>query len=354
MQKIKMNYVKTLTQIFAVVLLVFFISCTGGGDKTKPAEVLKSTQVKVEPVEINDEAKALLSYLEEMGDYVNGRNFPSMIKATSVYDELDKNNHILDLRDSEAFAKGHIKGAMNVSFTQLPEYFTKTIKPFEFERIILVCYSGQMSSYSTSLLRLMGYGNVYAMRWGMSGWSKESADNTWFDVVSSKFESQLESEVNEKGPLVDLPKMNTAKTSGEEILTARFNSLFEAGFLDAVISANMVFGQANKYYTINYDRRDKYEAGHIPGSIRYKPNGTLGIISEMQTIPSDKEVVVYCGTGHNSSFVTAYLRLFGYNAKTLIFGNNSFMYDKMIQEKSTLSWLPFTEAEIGNYPTVKN
>ena len=26
---------------------------------------------------------------------------------------------------------------------------------------------------------------------------------------------------------------------------------------------------------MNYIRKDKYDAGHIPGAIRYKPKGTL-------------------------------------------------------------------------------
>lgn len=349
-----MNYLKTITQIFLFVLISLFISCSGGANKTKQAETNSPVQKKSEPVEINTEAKALLGYLEEMGDYVNGRNFPSLIKAKSVFEELNENNHIIDLRGSETFANGHIKGAVNVEFSKLPDYFTNEIKPFKFDRIILVCYSGQTSSYSTSLLRLMGYGNVYAMRWGMSGWNKDFATGWWLDEVSSEYEDKLQLDINEKARVIDFPNMNTGKTIGEEIMLARFNSLFEAGFSEAIISAQTVFEQPEKYYSINYDRRDKYEAGHIPGAIRYKPNGTLGIISEMQTIPTDKEVVIYCNTGHNSGFVTAYLRLFGYDAKTLAYGNNSFMYDKMKKEKSTLSWLPFTENEIRDYPVVKN
>ncbi|MDB4581982.1 rhodanese-like domain-containing protein [Draconibacterium sp.] len=344
-----------MRQFLALAIFAFFVSCTGGEKNPKQTETGGQTsQSKSERIEINAEAKALLSYLEEMGDYVNSRNFPSLIKASSVYDELEGNIHIIDLRGPKDYANGHIKGAVNIAMTKLPDYFTNNIKPFEYDRIVLVCFSGQISSYSTSLLRLMGYGNVYAMRWGMSGWDKKSAESTWLDVVSSKFENQLELDVNEKSIETDFPEMNTTKSSGEEILTTRFNSLFEAGFVDAVVSADQVFKQPDSYYIINYDRRDKYEAGHIPGAIRYKPNGTLGIVAEMQTIPPNKEVVVYCGTGHNSSFATAYLRLFGYNAKTLMFGNNSFMHSKMIQDKSTLSWLPFTENEIGNYPLVKN
>ncbi|MDP3443032.1 MAG: rhodanese-like domain-containing protein, partial [Ignavibacteria bacterium] len=100
--------------------------------------------------------------------------------------------------------------------------------------------------------------------------------------------------------------------------------------------------------------KDKYDSGHIPGAVRYKTNGTLGIVSEMQSIPTDKEVAIYCGTGHNSAFVSAYLRLFGYNAKTILYGNNAFMHSKMLKDKALLSWLPYTEAEIENYAYVKN
>ena len=137
-------------------------------------------------------------------------------------------------------------------------------------------------------------------------------------------------------------------------MAARFKSVFAAGYADAFTSAEKVFEQPKNFYTINYERKDKYDAGHIPGAVRYKPNGTLGIVSEMETIPSGKEVAVYCGTGHNSGFVTAYLRLFGYNAKTIFYGNNAFMHKTMVEKKEKLSWLPFTEAEIDNLPYVKN
>ena len=37
----------------------------------------------------------------------------------------------------------------------------------------------------------------------------------------------------------------------------------------------------------------------------------------------------------------------------LKYGNNSFMYDKMVKEKSALSWLPFTLAESNDFQVVK-
>lgn len=114
-----------------------------------------------------------------------------------------------------------------------------------------------------------------------------------------------------------------------------------------------MYADPSKYFVINLERKDKYDAGHIPGAVRYKPEATLGFPDMMATIPTDKITVVYCGTGHNSAFATAFLRLFGYDARTLRYGNNSFMYDRMVKDRNTLSWLPFTLEESNDYPVVK-
>ncbi len=344
---------KSINKVVSVVLLSALVACSGG-NKPKQAESVPSAETKAAPVKINDEAQKLLKNLEETGDYVNGRNFPSLIKASAVHKELGEKLRIIDLRNTGAFAKGHIKGAVNIEFSQIPDYFINVIKPFEFDKIVLVCSDGQISSYATSLLRLMGYGNVYAMRWGMSSWNDDFAKDSWFYNVSSKYEDKLELTENQSQINSDFPQMNTGKSSGEEIMAARFNSVFAAGSSDIFITADEVFANPANYFTMNYERKDKYDAGHIPGSIRYKPNGTLGILTEMETIPTDKSVIVYCGTGHNSGFITAYLRLFGYNAKTLIYGNNAFMYDKMVKDKTLLSWLPFTNDEVEEFSYVKN
>lgn len=341
------NFRKLKPTLF-LLMLVFLGACSGGNQKKRPA----ADEQKAAPVEINGEARALLDYLRETGDYVNSRNFPSLIKASSVFEELDGNIHIVDLRGPESFKAGHIKGAVRVEFGDLPAHFTNDIKPFEFDKIILVCYGGQISSYATSLLRLMGYGNVYALRWGMSGWNSDFAA-AWNDEISSAYEKMLEKGENQAPMPGDFPLLNTGGNTGEEIFDARIKTVFEEGAGVALIKANEVFRAPENYFIINYERKDKYESGHIPGAVRYKPGGTLGIASEMQTIPAGREIVVYCGTGHNSGFATAFLRLFGYNAKTLLYGNNAFMHNKMIAERSSLSWLPFTEAEIEDFPYVK-
>jgi rhodanese-related sulfurtransferase len=344
----KHNSFKYLVSGFFILLIA---GCSGNRPLKKPDSTAVA-EVKATAV-IGTETSLLLKDLLENGDYVNSQVFPSLIKASIVNESIGKNVLVIDLRSSKLYKEGHIKTAVNKKFEELPAYFETGIKPFEFDKIIMVCEDGQVSSYTTSLLRLMGYGNVYSMRWGMSAWNKKYAREGWLKGVSGKYESSLESTVNERPSQKRMPELNTGMTTGEEIGTARFRKLFEEGTDNILITADEVFKNPEKFFIINLERKDKYEDGHIPGAIRYKPEATLGFTEEMASVPFDKTVVVYCGTGHNSGFATAYFRLFGYDARTLKYGNNSFMYDKMVKQRAALSWLPFTGADVNNFEVVK-
>jgi rhodanese-related sulfurtransferase len=338
--------------IFTIALIC---SVSGQGCKGKKPETKQEVvPVSNKPVvKIGNETSLLLKDLKDNGDYVNSKAYPSLIKASIVNESLGKGMLIVDLRSTKEYSEGHIKGAINKKFEELPSYFETGIKPFQFDKIIMVSDDGQLSCYATCLLRLMGYGNVYSMRWGMSAWNNKYAQEGWLKGVSGKYEAKLENTVNERPAATRMPELGTGLSKGAEIGTARFKKLFEQGTSDVLITSDEVFSNPQKYYIINLERKDKYEDGHIPGSVRYKPEGTLGYPEEMASIPTDKPVVVYCGTGHNSGFATAYLRLMGYDAHTLKYGNNGFMHDKMIKQRTLLSWLPFTSEDVNNFEVVK-
>lgn len=345
---------KTIKSFIVAMLLIGSIAgCTGGKSDKKPLSGPETVSKKIQAPVPGYETDLLLKDLAANGDYVNSQQYPSLIKASLVYQGIGGKNLVIDLRSPKKFVKGHIKGAVNLQFENLPAYFETGIKPFEYEKIILVCDDGQISSYTTSLLRLKGYGNVYAMRWGMSSWNKQLAGEGWMSGLSGKYESRLDTATSEKPDPKGMPEIKTGLTSGRDISDARFSKLFEEGTANVLISADEVFSNPSGYFIINLERKDKYQDGHIPGAVRYKPDETLGFPDEMSTIPFDKPVVVYCGTGHNSAFASAYLRLFGYDAKTLKYGNNSFMHDRMINRKATLSWLPFSDTDINDFPVVK-
>lgn len=341
------------TFIFIPAIVLFFYGCAGGKSEKKVSGGSEiAVEVKPSPV-ISNETVLLLKELQEGGNYINSKQYPSLIKASLVNESKGEKNLIVDLRDKTRYSAGHINGAVNKKFEDLPSWFETGIKPFEFEKIILVCDDGQLSSYATSLLRLRGYGNVFAMRWGMSGWNKKLAEEGWLRGISGKYESQLDTVTNNKPAEKGMPDIKTGYGTGKEVSDARFAKVFAEGTSGIFITADEVFTNPSNYFIINLERKDKYSDGHIPGAVRYKPDATLGVTDEMSTIPLDKTVVVYCGTGHNSAFATAYLRLFGYDARTLRYGNNSFMHNRMIARKEALSWLPFSDADVNNFPLVK-
>ena len=345
--------------VFSCIFLLFLVAgCNGKKAEVKKEEVAETQNVQEvketkNPVTVGSETSLLLKDLKENGDYVNSKEYPSLIKASIVNENLGKNMLVVDLRTAKDFSAGHLKGAVNKKFEDLPAYFETGIKPFEYDKIIIVSEDGQISSYTTCLLRLMGYGNVYSMRWGMSAWNTAYAKEGWLKGVSGKYESGLETTVNERPSSVSMPELKTGMTTGQEIGAARFREIFKEGTASVLIPADEVFSNPGKFYVINLERKDKYEDRHIPGAVRYKPEGTLGYIDEMASIPMGKPVLVYCGTGHNSAFATAYLRLFGYDAHTLKYGNNGFMHDKMIKQRTALSWLPFSTADVNNFEVVK-
>ena len=75
-----------LLPVLAIFLL--FPGCAGEEDKKAKENQISETQsTSVEvALQISNETELLLKDLSENRDYVNGRNFPSLIKASAVYD----------------------------------------------------------------------------------------------------------------------------------------------------------------------------------------------------------------------------------------------------------------------------
>jgi rhodanese-related sulfurtransferase len=122
------------------------------------------------------------------------------------------------------------------------------------------------------------------------------------------------------------------------------------GYDPAKITNATVFGNLSNYYIINYWPAAQYAApGHIPGAMQYTPKESLKLAADLKTLPTNKTIVVYCYTGQTSSHLVAYLRLLGYDAKTLMYGTNGMIYDNMV---ATGGMAIFKSTEIMGYDYV--
>jgi rhodanese-related sulfurtransferase len=78
---------------------------------------------------------------------------------------------VLDLRNAEAFAKGHIVNAKNIPFDELDAKSEK-IAGFRGKPVVAVCDSGATSSRAVDKLRKSGFESVYGLKGGIAGWTQ--------------------------------------------------------------------------------------------------------------------------------------------------------------------------------------
>jgi rhodanese-related sulfurtransferase len=76
---------------------------------------------------------------------------------------------LLDVREPEQVAQGHILGAINVPLTKLAEQLDK-LKAHQSKPIIVTCASGQTASKAGAVLVQAGFNKVYNLQGGMQAW----------------------------------------------------------------------------------------------------------------------------------------------------------------------------------------
>jgi rhodanese-related sulfurtransferase len=167
----------------------------------------------------------------------------------------------------------------------------------------------------------------------MCSWSSTTT-GSWDNNVKNSYVADFTSDDTGKGEAGELPPLNTGLTTGQEILDSRLTAVAAEGFGEAAIGAGDVFAALNNYYIVNYWPTDHYaNPGHIPGAMQYTPKQSIALAADLKTLPTDKTVVVYCYTGQTSANLAAYLRVLGYDAKSLKFGVNGMIYDNVPKAK---------------------
>jgi rhodanese-related sulfurtransferase len=304
---------------FILLGFLFFAACSKDDDEETPTPI--------------NESEVLATYLESTSsplgkDFVN-TDMPTIMTAEEVHTlNLTDQVYIMDFRSAADFATGHIENAHNVTVADALTHI-EGVDLTPYTKVACVCYTGQTAGYVASLLRLMGYEKVFSMKWGMASWNPFFS-NKWTSSIGNTYESQFVSTATDKNAMGSLPVLSTGKTTGQEILEARVNTLLTEGFDLAKVTNQTVFGSLSTYYIVNYWPVAQYTTtGHIPGAVQYTPKESIKLAVDLKTLPTDKTIAVYCYTGQTSAYLAAYLRLLGYDAKSLMFGANGMIHDLM-------------------------
>lgn len=327
-----------LRKLFYLLLILPFLFVNTGcsSDDDNPVDP---------PVEVN-QAEVLATALEADGVL---EDYPSMIKAIDLNTAINLGDdlYIIDIRSVEKYNEGHIQGAVNVPVAGdvLQHYKDNNLETKG--TVVIACYSGQSAAWVTGLLRAAGYTNVKDLKWGMCSWNAATSGSWTGANVNNGRATELVTTATAKPAAGELPTLNTGSTEAAGILESRLAEVAAEGFGAASVSSDDVFNALSNYFIINYWSVDHYNWGHIPGAMQYtptSPNSDLKLANALKTLPTDKPVVVYCYTGQTSAHVAAYLRILGYDAKSLLFGVNGMSYDAMPGTKFNAA------TEINDFP----
>ena len=230
------------------------------------------------------------------------------IKTPDFFAKIDAGEDmlVLDIRQADAYAEGHVKGAINVPFGMtIAESLAKIPDDVQ---LYIYCYTGQTASQTTALLNVAGKFATNVQGGYNNGIS-----------ATEGFEKYVTTDAGEALPdatyTVD-PDVQAAITAYYEDMVSKAgttfaNNNFAPDSLKEVIDAEM-----DDYFIYSVRQAVDFDAGHIQGAVN-NPFGA-GMEQNFATqLPTDKKIIVYCYTGQTASQTTAILRLLGYDAYNL-------------------------------------
>jgi glyoxylase-like metal-dependent hydrolase (beta-lactamase superfamily II) len=103
--------------------------------------------------------------------------FISMAELAERVNRNDLGLILLDVREKEAFAEGHIPGARHLPRGQL-ELRVNSELPDPTQRILVVCEFGRVSTLATATLRELGYTKAAALDGGIKAWRESGLPMT--------------------------------------------------------------------------------------------------------------------------------------------------------------------------------
>ncbi len=85
----------------------------------------------------------------------------------------DENTIVVDVREPNEFAEGHIEGARNIPLAKLDERAAE-LEAHKATPVIVNCQSGTRSSAASKKLTALGFSQVHELKGGIFGWKDQN------------------------------------------------------------------------------------------------------------------------------------------------------------------------------------
>ena len=292
-----------LKKLFAVMLVVALIAASFAACGGTEAPVEEPEDV----VEVNVVEEAAMAYFAEYPENNHMITMEALMPLIDAGEEM----FIIDTRAADAYAEGHLAGAVNMPFASTAIADNLEVIPDDVP-VYVYCYSGQTASQVTSVLNVAGK-PVTNIR---GGWNRGISTTAGFEAYVSTDEVAMPTDVYEVD--ADL------KAAVEEYF-ATVASYNGTDYANQNISPEkvkeIVDSGSDEYVILSVRQAVDYAEAHVPGAMNI-PFGA-GMQEAFADLPQDKTIVVYCYTGHTASQTVGILRLLGYEALNMAFGMGS-------------------------------
>lgn len=296
---------KLLSSLLALALA---ISLAGCGAKTETA---KTTETGTKVVQ-NDSSTAKTSdnaVTTAVNNYF--ANMPQDVYKIPEKDFIEKvkaneNIFILDIRQADVYAKGHIKGAVNLPWgTAISDNLE--ILPKD-KPIMVYCYTGQTAGQTVALLNMAGF-NAKSVN---LGWDLGISKVPGVEAVTETKENKLAADAKKVEINADIKNAIVKYFTG-------LNEVKGTNYANYKISEDnakkLLDAKDSSVVFLSVRSAADYATGHIEGALNI-PWGK-GMQANFNTLPKDKKIIVYCYTGQTAGQTVAGLRLLGYDAVSL-------------------------------------
>ncbi|MCG8608192.1 rhodanese-like domain-containing protein [bacterium] len=279
--------------------------------------------------------------------YTSNTNQGPVITAQALFDNMNDGNaandyFVLSVRSADHFALGHIPGAINIPWREIGQEARLALLSTD-QAIAVYCYTGHTGGIATALLNAMGY-EAYNLKFGMGAWTKDEAIRVAkaFDETVDAHDFQVETQINEPTATFEIPTTDfSTSTVANLILRAAADDV--ASNVTAAVTAQSLFDNlndsdsSNDPIIVSVRSAEHYAIGHIPGAINI-PWREIALEANLSKLDPNREIVVYCYTGHTGAVAATALNLLGYDAVNMKFGIMAWTRDAAVRVAS-----PFRE-----------
>jgi len=284
-----MKKMKWLPLLLVMALLAsLVVGCSSGKQaETQPTNPPVKQEVKTVTIE-----QVADKYFAEMPDHIY--KIPEADLKARV-DANDSTMLVIDLRKAEDYAKGHIKGAVNIPFGKVHEYLDKL--PAD-KVLIVACYTGQTAGQTVAIMNMYGY-NARSLNLGVdAGWVKKNnfpLDTTVNELPANVTPAKPDANIAKilKDYYVNMPE------NVHKINSADLQKLIENG---------------DDIQIVDLRKPEDFAKGHVKNAINI-PFGEVN--KNFGKFATNKPVFIYCYTGQTAGQTVAVLNILGIDARSV-------------------------------------